>query len=270
MAQTSTTTTEDIIVTRQERWLEIEISRPEKFNALREQTAAEIMDTMAAAEEDDAMTSVILSGSPKAFCSGMDTSIFQVEEGKYFEFYRKRKRSKRFARLFRELPAFTKPVICAIEGVALGGGLELALVADMIVAGRNAKFGFPETGIGIMPGAGGTQTLPRLVGKALAKELIWTGRRLTAEEALTMRLLNHLVDAGEALTKAREIATAIARNAPIAVMQSKAAIERGTDLTLADGMAMEADAAFLLYFTQDRNEGLAAFREKRQPRFKGA
>lgn len=268
MTQQQATT--DIVVTRQERWLEIEIARPEKFNALREQTAAEIMDTMAAAEEDDTITSVILSGNPKAFCSGIDTSVFELEEGRYFDFYRKRKRSKRFARLFRELPAYTKPVICAIEGVALGGGLELALMADIAVAGANAKFGFPETGIGIMPGAGGTQTLPRLIGKAMAKELIWTGRRLGAEEAGALRLVNHVVAAGEAMAKARDIATAIGKNAPIAVMQSKAAIERGSDLTLADGLAMEADAAFLLYFTQDRREGLDAFREKRAARFTGA
>lgn len=267
---TATNTLTDIAVTRHDRWIEIEIRRPEKFNALREQTAAEIMDTMADAEMDDSITSVLLSGNSKAFCSGIDTSEFEVAEGRYFDFYRKRKRTKRFSRLYRELPQYTKPVICAIEGVALGGGLELALLADIIVAGRQARFGFPETGIGIMPGAGGTQTLPRLVGKSLAKELIWTGRRLQAEEALAMRLVNHVVDAGTSLDKAREIATAIARNAPIAVMQSKAAIERGTDLTLADGMAMEADAAFLLYFTQDRREGLNAFREKRPTAFKGA
>ena len=268
MAQVFPATT-DIVVTRHDRWIEIEIARPEKFNALREQTAAEIMDTMALAEEDDTVTSVILTGSPKSFCSGIDTAEFEVAEGRYFEFYRKRKRSKRFARLFRELPAYTKPVLCAVEGVALGGGLELALLADMVVAGRNAKFGFPETGIGIMPGAGGTQTLPRLIGKAMAKELIWTGRRVLADEALSLRLVNHVVDAGGALAKARELATAIARNAPIAVMQSKAAIERGSDLSLADGMAFESDAAFLLYFTQDRREGLDAFREKRAAQFKG-
>jgi enoyl-CoA hydratase/carnithine racemase len=260
----------DIVVTRHAQWLEIEIARPDKFNALREQTAAEILQAMAQAEEDDSVVAVILTGSPKAFCSGIDTVEFQVAEGKYFDFYRKRKRSKRFAQLFRELPQYTKPVLCAIEGVALGGGLELALVTDIVVAGRNAKFGFPETGIGIMPGAGGTQTLPRLIGKALAKELIWTGRRITAEEALTMRLVNHVVDAGEALTRAREIATAIAKNAPIAIMQSKAAIERGSNMSLADGMAVEADAAFLLYFTEDRDEGLQSFREKRPAKFKGA
>jgi enoyl-CoA hydratase/carnithine racemase len=269
MADSSSTST-DIAVTRGDTWLEIEIRRPEKFNAIREQTAAEIMEAMAQAEDDDGITSVILCGSPKSFCSGIDTVEFEVGEGRYFEFYRKRKRSKRFSRLFRELPQYTKPVICAVEGVALGGGLELALLSDMIVAGRNAKFGFPETGIGIMPGAGGTQTLPRLIGKALAKELIWTGRRITAEEALAMRMVNHVVDAGSALDKARDLAKAIARNAPIAIMQSKAVIERGTDLSLADGMAMEADAAFMLYFSEDRREGLNAFREKRSARFRGA
>lgn len=262
--------TSDILIQRQPQWLEITIQRPEKFNALREQTASEIMEAMARAEDDDGITSIIFGGSDKSFCSGIDTSEFEVAEGRYFEFYRKRKRSKCFARLFRELPQYTKPVLCAVEGVALGGGLELALLADMIVAGRNAKFGFPETGIGIMPGAGGTQTLPRLIGKAMAKELIWTGRRLGAEEALNLRLVNHVVDAGGALERTREIARSIARNAPIAIMQSKAAIERGHDLTLSDGMAIEADAAFLLYFTEDRREGLNAFREKRAARFRGA
>jgi Enoyl-CoA hydratase/carnithine racemase len=121
-----------------------------------------------------------------------------------------------------------------------------------------------------MPGAGGTQTLPRLIGKALAKELIWTGRRVTADEALAMRMVNHVVDAGSALEKARDLAKAIARNAPVAIMQSKAVIERGTDLSLADGMAMEADAAFMLYFSEDRREGLNAFREKRSAHFRGA
>lgn len=260
----------DITVSQHERWLEIEINRPEKFNAIREQTATEIMDAMAQAEADDHIIAVLFSGNGKAFCSGIDTVEFEVGEGKYFEFYRKRKRSKRFSRLFRELPQYTKPVICAIEGVALGGGLELALLSDIIVAGRNAKFGFPEAGIGIMPGAGGTQTLPRLIGKAMAKELIWTGRRITAEEALAMRLVNHVVDAGNALERAREMARAIGRNAPLSVMQSKAMIERGSDLTLADGMAMEADAAFVLYFSEDRREGLNAFREKRSASFRGA
>lgn len=260
----------DIQIERHQRWLEIEIKRPEKFNAIRDLTASEIMNAMDEAEQDPSVTSIIIKGGEKSFCSGIDTSEFEVGEGKYFDFYRKRKRTKRFSRMFRELPNYTKPVICAIEGVALGGGFELALLADIIVAGRNAKFGFPETTIGIMPGAGGTQTLPRLVGKSMAKELIWTGRRITAEDALRLRIVNHVVDAGGAVEQARMIASKIAENAPIAIMQSKAAIERGADLTLSDGMAYEADAAFLLYFSRDRREGLDAFREKRRADFNGS
>jgi len=156
-----------------------------------------------------------------------------------------------------------------VEGFALGGGLELAMVGDMIVAGADAKLGLPETRLGLMPGGGGTQTLPRLIGKALAKELIWTGRRISAAEAREYRLVNHVTEAGKALDKAREIARAICANAPLSVMMTKAAIDRGMDMPLAEGMAAEGDASFMLYFSRDRNEGLAAFREKRSPTFKG-
>lgn len=260
----------DIKVSRVEKWVEIEFNRPDKFNAMRENMAGEIMSVMSDAEADDEIAAVIFCGNAKAFCSGIDAVEFEVDSSKYFDFYRKRKRSKKFSRMFRELPQFTKPIISAVEGVALGGGLELALLGDIIVAGQSAKFGFPEASIGIMPGAGGTQTLPRLIGKSMAKELIWTGRRITANEALAMRLVNHVVEAGNSLEKSRDIARAIAKNAPLSVMQSKAVIERGSDLTLADGMAMEADAAFLLYFSDDRQEGKNAFREKRLAAFRGA
>jgi len=171
--------------------------------------------------------------------------------------------------LFRDLPAFSKPVISAIEGFALGGGLELALVGDMIVAGANAKFGLPEIRLGLMPGGGGTQTLPRLIGPALAKELMWTGRRITAEEAKEYRLVNHVTPAGGATDKARELARAICANAPLSVMFTKSVIDRGMDLPLAEGMAAEGDVSFMLYFTRDRDEGLAAFRDKRTPKFLG-
>lgn len=259
----------DIHVSHDHPWLEIRLERPDKFNALREQTATEMLDAIAQAEADPALSGIILCGSAKAFCSGIDTAEFQIPEGGYFDFYRKRKRSKRFVQLFRELPAVTKPVLCAVEGVALGGGLELALMCDIIIAGRDARFALPETGIGIMPGAGGTQTLPRRVGKSLAKELIWTGRRVDAEQALAMRLIDHLVEPGTALARARALMQEIAARAPLALMQSKAAIERGAALTLADGMAFESDAVFTLYFSQDRDEGLAALRDKRPARFEG-
>ena len=165
---------EDIIVERVEGWVEITINRPEKLNSLRERTAEEILGVLAEVENERAVGAVILQGSAKAFCTGIDTSEFQIGENEYFDFYRKRKRQRKVNQLFRDLPSFSKPVISVVEGYALGGGLELALVGDIIVAGAEAKLGLPETRLGLMPGGGGTQTLPRLIGKALAKELIWT------------------------------------------------------------------------------------------------
>lgn len=262
-------TYEDIIVERVDNWLEITINRPEKLNSLRDRTGEEIMHAMNAAELDRAVSAVILKGSEKAFCTGIDTSEFQIKENEYFDFYRMRKRQRKVNRMFRDLTEYTKPVITVIEGYALGGGLELALVGDIIVAGENAKFALPEIKLGIMPGGGGTQTLPRLIGKPLAKELMWTGRRISAAEAKEYRLVNHVTPKGGALEKGREIARSIAENAPISVMLSKAAIDRGVDMALADGMATEGDVSFMLYFTSDRNEGLSAFREKRTPKFRG-
>lgn len=260
---------QDILVEQVESWLEIQIDRPEKLNSLRETTASEILDAMAAAEHDRAIRAVILKGSEKAFCTGIDTSEFTIADNEYFDFYRLRRRSRKVNRLFRDLPDYTKPVITVVEGFALGGGLELALVGDIIVAGEKARLGLPEIRLGLMPGGGGTQTLPRLIGKPLAKELMWTGRRITAAEAHQMRLVNHVTPAGAALDKGREIARTIAANAPLSVMLTKGVIDRGIDMSLADGFAAEGDASFMLYFTRDRQEGLGAFREKREPQFKG-
>jgi enoyl-CoA hydratase/carnithine racemase len=260
---------EDVIVARTEQWLEIAINRPEKLNSLRDKTAEEILHALGEAEHDRNIRAVILLGQEKAFCTGIDTSEFQIKENGYFDFYRFRKRTRPVNRLFRELPAFTKPLIIAVEGYALGGGLELALVGDIIVAGANAKFGLPEIKLGMMPGGGGTQTLPRLIGKPLAKELMWTGRRFSAAEAERWRLINHATEAGKALEKAREIARSIAENAPLPVMLTKSVIDRGFDMALANGMEAEGDASFLLYFSRDRDEGLKAFREKRTPVFRG-
>ena len=262
-------TPEDIQLERGQAWLEITINRPEKLNSLREKTASEILEALESVEHDREIRAVILKGNDKAFCTGIDTSEFQVGPNEYFDFYRRRKRSRKVNQLFREVPEFTKPIITAVEGFALGGGLELALVGDLIVAGANAKFGLPELKLGLMPGGGGTQTLPRLIGKPLAKELMWTGRRITAAEAREYRLVNHVTEAGKALDKARELARSIAECAPLPVMFCKGVIDRGVDMALPDGMAAEADVSFMLYFSQDRQEGLSAFREKRTPAFKG-
>jgi len=260
---------QDIIVKREAGWVEITINRPDKLNSLREQTADEILGVLNEIEHDRAVRAVILLGSDKAFCTGIDTSEFRIDDNGYFDFYRFRKRARKVNRLFRDVGGFTKPLIAAIEGFALGGGLELALVGDIIVAGANAKFGLPEIKLGMMPGGGGTQTLPRLIGKPLAKELMWTGRRITAAEAERYRIVSHVTEPGQALAKAREIAESISANAPIPVMMTKSVIDRGVDMSLADGFEAEGDASFLLYFTSDRDEGLKAFREMRSPEFRG-
>jgi enoyl-CoA hydratase/carnithine racemase len=260
---------EDIIVERTDTALEITLNRPEKLNSLREKTAAEIMEAMGEVEMDRTVVGVILQGSEKAFCAGVDTSEFKYAENERFDVYRARKRTRKTQQMQRFVLGFTKPVITAVEGFALGGGLELAMSGDMIVCGEGAQLGLPEVKIGIMPGAGGTQTLTRLIGKPLAKELMWTGRRLTAAEAREFRLVNHVTPKGQALAKAREILAEIGKNAPLAVMMIKQAVDRGVDMSLADGIATENDISYLLTFSEDREEGLKAFREKRPPKFRG-
>lgn len=260
---------EDIVVERVENWIEVTLNRPQKLNSLRERTAEEVLHQLGEVESDRSVCSVIIKGSEKAFCTGIDTSEFELKDGEHFDFYRSRRRSRWTGRLFRDLPHYTKPVLAVVEGFALGGGLELSLVCDIIVAGENASFGLPEARLGLMPGGGGTQTLPRVLGKALAKELIWTGRRLNAEEAYRLRLVNHVCAHGGALDKARELARTIGANAPLPVMLTKAAIDRAADVSLQEGMASEGDSSFLLYFSRDRVEGLTAFKEKRSPLFRG-
>jgi enoyl-CoA hydratase/carnithine racemase len=262
-------TYEDIIVEKSGDVLEITLNRPEKLNAIREQTADEIMHAMSDVETDRAIVGVILQGSEKAFCAGTDTSGFEYTPDSRFDVYRSRKRTRKTGSMQRFVLGYTKPVITVIEGFALGGGLELAMVGDIIVCGEGAKLGLPEARIGMMPGAGGTQTLTRLVGKPLAKEMMWTGRRLSAGEAREFRLVNHVTPKGQALAKAREIMAEIGKSAPLSVMLIKQAVDRGVDMSLADGIATEGDISYLLTFSEDREEGLRAFREKRPPKFRG-
>lgn len=260
---------EDILVESQPNWLEITINRPDKLNAIREQTAVEILGQLEQAESDRACRAIVIRGLDKAFCTGVDTSEQKLAPDEIYELWRRRKRNRKVNQLFRALPEVTKPVIAAVEGFALGGGFELALLCDIIVAGEGAQFGLPEAKLGLMPGGAGTQTLPRLVGKPLAKELMWTGRRLSAQEALGLRVVNHVAEKGRAVDKARELAKAIAAQAPLSIMYSKQAVERGFDTTLSEGMNIEADSFFALAFSSDKEEGLAAFKDKRTANFIG-
>lgn len=260
---------QDIIVERNEQWLEITINRPDKLNAIREQTAVEILEQIELAEADRSCRAILIKGLEKAFCTGVDTSEQKLNPDEVYELWRRRKRNRKVNQMFRELPEVTKPVIAVVEGFALGGGFELALLCDIVVAAEGAQFGLPEAKLGLMPGGAGTQTLPRLVGKPLAKELMWTGRRLSAQEALGLRIVNHVAEKGKAIDKARELAKSIAAQAPLSVMFSKQAVERGFDAPLSEGMNIEADSFFALAFSTDKEEGLAAFKDRRPANFIG-
>lgn len=208
---------------------------------------------------------VIITGSgEKAFCSGADLkeratmSPAQVKE--YILTIRN---------LFTAIEYLNKPVIAAVNGIALGGGTELALASDIRIVSKTAMMGLTETRLAIIPGAGGTQRLPRLVGKGKAKELIFTGRRVGADEALAIGLANQICEPDQLLTEAGKMAAMILETGPIAIEQAKYAINYGLETDLSTGLAIESNAYWVCIPTQDRLEGLAAFREKRKPVYKG-
>jgi enoyl-CoA hydratase/carnithine racemase len=212
----------------------------------------------------DVRVVIITGAGEKAFCSGADLkeraamSPAQVKE--YILTIRN---------LFTAIEYLNKPVIAAVNGIALGGGTELALASDIRIVSKTALMGLTETRLAIIPGAGGTQRLPRLVGKGKAKELIFTGRRVGAEEALTIGLANQICEAGQLLAEAYKMAAMICETGPIAIEQAKYAINYGLETDLSTGLAIESNAYWVCIPTQDRLEGLAAFREKRKPVYKG-
>lgn len=208
---------------------------------------------------------VIITGAgEKAFCSGADlkerATLSPMEVKKFIYTIRN---------LFTEIENLNKPVIAAVNGVALGGGTELSLACDIRIASNNAGMGLTETRLAIIPGAGGTQRLPRLIGRGLAKELIFTGKRVTAAEALEIGLVNRVCEGDKLIEEAMKLAEMICETGPIAIEQAKYAINKGMETDLATGLAIESNAYWITIPTEDRLEGLAAFREKRKPVYKG-
>ena len=254
---------------RRQGALEITFNRPEVLNAINEQMAGEIIDAMAKVETDRRTLAVILQGNERAFCSGADLSGFSDRPQDKFDNYRARFRARQQRALFPFVGNYTKPVISAVEGYCLGGGFELAMFGDLIVAGEAAQFGLPEARHSLIPGAGGTQNLPRLIGAPLAKELMWTARRITADEAWGLRIVNHVVDKGDALDKAREIVADMSANGPLAIMMIKQAVDRGLDMTLSQGFLQEGDLSYMLGWSEDRAAGLDAFAKRTRAKFKG-
>ena len=240
------------------------VDRQDKLNSLNPQVIEEIRQALQGLEEDQPRATIVTGAGERAFVAGAD--IAAMNEMSPLE-------AKRFAELGHAATAFldrsTVPTIAAVNGFALGGGCEIALACDIRIAAENALFGFPEVTLGILPGLGGTQRLPRLVGPGIAKEMIFSGRRIKAEEARTVNLVNRVVPEGEALNAARELAQEIASNGPVAVRHAKAAANKAHDLDLESGLDYEADQFALLFATEDAREGMGAFVEKREAEFKG-
>jgi enoyl-CoA hydratase/carnithine racemase len=240
----------------------IRLNRPEARNALNIATRKALAGACREIGEDESIRAVILTGGAEVFAAGADINEF-VDAGAVEMLKR---RSERWWQAVANVP---QPMIAAVNGFALGGGLELAMCCDIIIAGRSAKLGQPEVKVGILPGAGGTQRLTRAVGKFHAMRLVLTGEIIGAEEAFAIGLVSKVVDDGEVDEAARDMARTIAALPPIAVQQAKEAILLGGDASLAAALALERKAVQLTFATADKSEGMRAFLEKRKPRFKG-
>jgi len=241
------------------------LNRPEQHNAMNTAMGEDLLACFdALARDPDARAAVFTGAGDKAFCAGGD---LKERNGMTDEAWRAQ--HVIFEQAALRVLRCPIPVIAAVEGFALAGGCELAILSDFIVASETAVFGVPETTLGIFPGIGGTQLLPRILGAPLAKELIFTGRRLKADEAKAVGLINHLVPAGQARAKAAEVAATIAKNGPIAVRQAKKAIAYGSETDLETAMILAIEAYNATVVTEDRLEGVRAFNEKRKPEFKG-
>ncbi len=242
----------------------LSIDRQEKLNALDLHVMEEIGQALLELEAEGPRAIIVTGAGERSFVAGADISAMSVMSPL---------EAKRFSEIGHAAMALLDrspvPTIAAVNGYALGGGCEVAIACDLRVAAENATFGFPEVSLGILPGMGGTQRLPRLVGPARAKELIFTGRRIGAEEAREIGLVNHVVPQGEAIGVAKVLAAEIAANGPLAVRHAKAATNRAMDVDLVSGLEYEAGQFALLFATEDAREGMEAFAERRKPEFKG-
>jgi enoyl-CoA hydratase/carnithine racemase len=251
-----------IVEKREEMWI-VRINAPERRNALGREVVQGLLDTAEAVAKENAVRCVILMGSgEKAFCAGAD-----LKERKGMPQDQVREFVSLLNLMMNTIANSPKVWIGAIHGACLGGGLELALCTDLRVANRNVSLGLPEVRLGILPGAGGTQRLPRLIGVARAKELILTGTRISGDEALRLGVVNRVADDHEA--EAMALASEVCKGAPISLTQAKRAIEGGWDLHMEAGLRWERACYDVTIPTQDRLEGLRAFAEKRPPVYRG-
>ena len=252
---------ENILVEQRGRVGLIRLNRPQALNALSKELIADLNHALAAFEKDDGTGAVIITGSEKAFCAGAD--IKEVSGADFITAYRQNMVSE-----WDRVAECRKPLIAAVAGYALGGGCELAMMCDIILAADTAKFAQPEITLGIMPGAGGTQRLTRRIGKAKAMELCLTGRMMGAEEAERAGLVSRIVPGADVVEEAVRIGEKIASLSLPAIMMTKEAVNRAEETTLAEGLRFERRLFHALFGTADQKEGMAAFIEKRPPMFK--
>jgi enoyl-CoA hydratase len=241
----------------------IRLNRPEALNALNSKLLGELSVALDAAEADESVHCLVLTGSERAFAAGAD--IKEMSDKSYAQMFA----SNFFGAAGQRVERFRKPIIAAVAGYALGGGCELAMLCDFIIAAETAKFGQPEINLGVMPGIGGTQRLPRAVGKAKAMDMVLTARMMDAAEAERAGLVSRVVPADKLLEEALAAAAKIAAQSPLAVMMNKELVNAAFETTLATGVAMERRLFHSLFAFEDQKEGMAAFIDKRKPDFKG-
>jgi enoyl-CoA hydratase len=240
----------------------VRLNRPQAMNALNSLLLGELMDALTGFDLDETIGAMVVTGNERAFAAGAD--IKEMAEASAIDMYLRDTIS-----IYERIRQVKKPVIAAVSGYCLGGGNELAMSCDMIIASETARFGQPEINLGVIPGAGGTQRLARALGKALTMEMVLNNRQLTAAEALGFGLVNRVVPVERYLDEAMSLAAEIAARAPLAVRLAKEAINHAFESFLSDGLKDERRAFYLLFATEDQKEGMAAFVAKRKPEWKG-
>ncbi len=256
---------ETIEVLRQENYAVVTLNRPDALNALSTQMASDLIAVMDELAGDVNVRAVAITGAgDRAFCVGAD-----LKERKGMSKEEMIRQRALFVKAFGAVLNFPKPIIAMVNGFAMGGGFEFALCCDMIVAAEEAFLGLPEVGLGIIPGGGGTQNLPRIIGKNKAKELIYTGRRISGQVAYDWGIANKVAPRDELMSVTLDLLKEITKNAPLSLQQAKRCIELGVEIDLQAGLAFEAEAYNKCLYSEDRDEGLRAFNEKRKPQYKG-
>ncbi len=253
---------ENISVKTEDAVALIKLNRPRVMNALNGALMKELVETLENLDSDDAIKCIVLYGDERAFSAGAD--IGEMKSATPTEMLK-----RDWISYWDRMRKFSKPIIAAVSGYCLGGGCELAMACDIILASETAQFGQPEINIGVIPGAGGTQRLTRAIGKSRAMELVLTGKFMTAREAEMRGLVSHVVPVEVYLDEARALAREIASRPPVAVRLAKEAVNKVFEGSLVEGLEYERRLFYLLFSTEDQREGMAAFLEKRKPQWKG-